>query len=78
MTISTCSVFLCKVRLTLRMRRAVHVARMENVRTCTNFQSENLKRIEHLGDLIVDQRLILDWILKICSLKAWIESSYSG
>jgi hypothetical protein len=51
---------------------------MENVKTYTKLPSENLKRIEHLGDLFVDQKLILDWILKNCSLKAWADSFNSG
>jgi hypothetical protein len=32
---------------------------------CTQFWSENLKGIEHLGDLDVDGRIILKWLLNV-------------
>jgi hypothetical protein len=40
-----------------------HVARMGEVRNHTKFWSENLKRSDHMEELGIDGRIILEYIL---------------
>jgi len=47
-----------------RMRWAGHVARMRRGETYTGFWWGNLRERDHLGDLGVDERTILRWILR--------------
>jgi hypothetical protein len=42
------------------MRKAGNVARMENIRNTYKILVGNLNRRNHLGDLIVDGRIILN------------------
>jgi hypothetical protein len=37
---------------------------MGEMRTDTTFQLENLRGRQHLGGLYVDEKIILNWILK--------------
>jgi hypothetical protein len=54
-----------RVTKSKRMRLADHVARVRaRLETYTKFQLENLKESDHLEDLGVDVRLILEWILE--------------
>jgi hypothetical protein len=39
----------------------------------TKFKSENLKGRDHLGDLGVDERIILEWVLKNWVMRMWTE-----
>jgi hypothetical protein len=45
-----------------RMRLVGYVARMNEMRNA-KFWSENLKGRDHSKDLVVDGRIILEWIL---------------
>jgi hypothetical protein len=38
---------------------------------CTKVEVENLKGRNHLGDLVVDGRIILKWIIKKWGMKIW-------
>jgi hypothetical protein len=42
-----------------------YVARLEKMKMRTKFYSENFKGRDYLGDLGVDGRIILKWILEI-------------
>jgi hypothetical protein len=44
----------------------------------TTFLSENLKGGDNLGDLNIDGRAILKWILKINDTRMWLDSDDSG
>jgi hypothetical protein len=47
-----------------RMRRVGHVECMRKVKNGYKISVENLKGRDHLEDLGVDGRIILDWILE--------------
>jgi hypothetical protein len=45
-----------------KVRWAVHVARFGEIRNANKNVIGNLKGGDHLGDLVVDGRIILKWI----------------
>jgi hypothetical protein len=49
-----------------RVRLPVHEARDGGMRNAYEFLSENLKGIDHLEDLGVDDKIISEWILGKC------------
>jgi len=53
------------------MRWGGHVARVEEMRIYIDFWSENLKGKDHSEDLVVDGRIILEWILGKYGGKLW-------
>jgi hypothetical protein len=45
---------------------------MERREMCTKFWSVNLKGIDHLKDLGIDTREVLEYILEECNGNVWI------
>jgi len=71
---SPCIVRVVKSR---RLRFAGHVACMKRWKMHMKFWSENLKGRDHLEDLGIGERIILEWILKHMEWKGvdWMELS---
>jgi hypothetical protein len=56
-------IFICHYYLTRRMRWLGHVARMGEMRNVYKILVGKTEGKEHLEDLRVDGRIILDWVL---------------
>jgi hypothetical protein len=54
-----------------RMRWTGHAARTEEIRNAYTFWSENLKGGDHMEDLGVHEKIILEWILGRYGARVW-------
>jgi len=60
----------------VRMRWAGHVARRGRGEEYTEFRWGNLRKRIHLGDLGVDERILLKWIFRKLDVEVWTGSSW--
>jgi hypothetical protein len=66
-----CSPTIVRVIKSTRVRWAGHVARLGRGETCTGFRWENLRERDHWGDLGVEEKIILRWILRKLDVGVW-------
>jgi hypothetical protein len=64
-----------RVIKSIRIKWARHVARMGRTEVYTGFWWGNLRERDHLGDLGLDGRIILNWIFRKCDMGVWTRSS---